>query len=157
MSKQSKQNKVNETSCSATYELRDNTVSENHRNRIVFHLFYAPMALLVFIGVFIHQCVIIPTVCQLLFCITMMCLSIFILNRGGCIVFRTLKEEDNHKTSFVKSGIRKKLLAYYTSFLLIAFLTIVSGAYLNTRYLDKGKAESNWMHFEQILRISPND
>lgn len=144
MSQQSTQNKVNETSCSASYEVRDNTVSKNHRNRIVFHLFYAPMALLVFIGVFIHQCVVIPTVCQLLFCITMMSLCFFILNRGGCIVFHSLKEEDNQETSFVKSGIRKKLLAYYTVFLLIVLLTIVSGAYLNTYYLDKDKADSNY-------------
>ena len=157
MSQQSTQNIVNESSSSNSYEGRDNTASKNHRNEIVFHLFYTPMALLVFIGVFIHQCVVIPTIGQLLFCITMMSLCFFILNRGGCIVFRSLKEEDNQEISFMKSGIRKKLLAYYTAFLLIILLTIVSGAYLNTHYLDKDKADSNWMHFERILRISPND
>ncbi|MDE7410144.1 MAG: hypothetical protein K2N09_09005 [Muribaculaceae bacterium] len=52
---------------------------------------------------------------------------------------------------------KKKLVAYYVGFLLLVAITIATGCYLNTNYLDQDKSESNLSHFEQIFRLSIDD
>lgn len=129
-----------------------------HRNRIVFHLGYAPIALIVFIGTFIYQCVVIPTAGKLIFCIAAIVISLIALKNSGRAVFHALKhEEDSGTPSSMKKNTKKKLVAYYVGFLLLASLTIVSGCYLNMYYLDQDKAISNWSHFEQIFRLPIDD
>lgn len=150
--KKSSFHKHNNFSCSIVDGARDQFPSKKH-DRIVFHLCIAPMALLCFIGTFAFTCAVIPTVGQLLFCLAVMCLSVFIIERCGRQLYPTLKElEANaiHKT------MTKELLGYYAIFLIIVLLTMVSGSYLNTHYLDEDKAVQNQTHFERIFIINNN-
>lgn len=129
-------------------------VISRQQERIVFHLFYAPAALLVFIGSFIYQCVVIPTPGQFLFCLAAMGISVLILKKTGRIVYRTLRNEEVPEADpRLKATAIRKLLAYYAIYMMIAFTTIVAGAYLNTNYLDYAKAASRDTHFELIFRF----
>lgn len=124
-------------------------------DRIVAHLFVAPMALLVFIGTFGYQCVVIPTVGKLLFCLVAMSISVCILKRSGRRLYPTLKNEKYSTT--VSRNSSKKIVVYYTGFLIIVLLTVTAGSYLNTHYLDVDKATQNRTHFEKIFRMNSNE
>ena len=129
-----------------------------HQNRIVFHLGYAPIALLAFIGTFIYQCVVIPTAGKLILCVAAICISLIILKNSGRVILRTLKhEEDSGAPSSMKKDTKKKLVVYYAGFFLLVALTVATGCYLNTYYLDQDKAAGNWSHFEQIFRLPIDD
>ncbi|MDE5883135.1 MAG: hypothetical protein K2H60_15550 [Muribaculaceae bacterium] len=129
-------------------------VVSQQQERIVFHLFYAPAALLVFIGSFIYQCVVIPTPGQFLFCLAAMGISILILKKTGRIVYRTLQNEEvPAPASHLKATAIRRLLAYYAIYMAIAVTTVMTGAYLNTNHLDHDKAASRSTHFELIFRL----
>lgn len=124
------------------------------RNRIVYHLGYIPLALIVFIATFISQCVVIPTAGQILFFLVAIGVSIIIIKKCGRIVLHSLKCEDTaDATSHMDIRIKRKLSIYYAVLLLILFITVACGSYLNTNYLDEGKATRNQTHFEQIFHI----
>lgn len=142
---------------SSIIEATPNTLSK-YRDRIVFHLGYAPITLLAFIGTFIYQCVVIPTTGKFIFCAAAVGISLIVLKNSGRVVFHALKhEKDSGVPSSMKKNTKKKLVAYYVGFLLLASFTIVSGCYLNTYYLDQDKAASNQSHFEQIFRLPIDD
>ncbi len=147
----------NETYCS-TSNGAIVTANSKHRNRIVFHLGFAPVALLAFIGTFIYECVVIPTAGKLIFWVATTGISLIILKNSGRIIFRALKhEKDSGASHSMNMDTKKKLVAYYVGFLLLVAITIATGCYLNTNYLDQDKSESNLSHFEQIFRLSIDD
>ena len=131
-----------------------NKVISEQKNRIVFHLFYTPVALLVFIGSFIYQCVVIPTSDQIIFCMVAMGISVLILKKTGRIIYCTLRNEEvSESSSYQKTNTIRKLIGYYAIYMVIAFTTIAAGACLNTIHLDYDKAASRDTHFELIFRL----
>ena len=79
------------------------------KNRIVFHLFYTPVALLVFIGSFIYQCVVIPTADQIIFCMVVMGISVLILKKTGRIIYCTLRNEEVSESTVPNSAHTQSL------------------------------------------------
>lgn len=129
-----------------------------YRDRIVFHLGYAPLTLLAFIGTFIYQCVVIPTTGKLILCVAATVISLIVFKSSGRVVFHALKhEKDSGAPSSMKKDTKKKLVAYYVGLLLLASFTIATGCYINTHYMDQDKAASNQSHLEQIFRLPIDD
>lgn len=127
----------------------------NQKEKIILHLFCAPVALLLLIGAFTYQCVLIPTVGQLAFCIIVIAISIFILKRSGRALLHSFKQQSDGQSSGYISCI-KSFLSHYFLILFIAVVTISIGLLLNVCFPDLNKQEKQIKEIEQLFGINPN-
>ena len=121
----------------------------NQKERLVLHLFCAPVALLFLIGAFTYRWVLIPTVGQIAFGLTAMAITIIVMKRIGRKLLSAFKQQPDDDTS----QLTKRLLSYYGVLLIITVMTITIGSYLNTHYPDLDKQEKQTFETEKLFSI----
>ncbi|MDE5846167.1 MAG: hypothetical protein K2H71_02325 [Muribaculaceae bacterium] len=121
----------------------------NQKERLVLHLFCAPVALLFLIGVFTYRWVLIPTAGQIAFGLAAMAITIIVMKRIGRKLLYAFKQQPDDDTS----RLTKRLLSYYGVLLTIAVMTITIGSYLNTHYLDLDKQEKQTYETGKLFSI----
>ena len=121
----------------------------NQRERLVLHLFCAPVALLFLIGVFTYRWVLIPTAGQIAFCLAAMAITLLVMKRIGRKLLYAFKQQPDDDTA----RLTKSLLSYYGVLLIIAVMTITIGSYLNTHYPDLDKQEKQTHETEKLFSI----
>ena len=124
----------------------------NQKERLVLHLFCAPVALLFLIGAFTYRWVLIPTVGQIAFGLTAMAITIIVVKRIGCQLLSAFKQSTGASQPHPIS-LTKRLLSYYGVLLIIAVMTITTGSYLNTHYPDLDKQEKQTHEIEKLFSI----
>ena len=124
----------------------------NQKERLVLHLFCAPVALLFLIGAFTYRWVLIPTVGQIAFCLAAMAITLLVMKRIGRKLLYAFKQQPDDDTS----QLTKSLLSYYGVLLIITVMTITIGSYLNTHYPDLDKQARDKAAIEQIYNNNPD-
>ena len=122
----------------------------NQKERLILHLFCAPVALLFLIGVFTYRWVLIPTVGQIAFGLTAMAITIIVMKRIGRKLLYAFKQQPDDDTS----RLTKSRLSYYGVLLIIAVMTLTIGSYLNTHYPDLDKQARDKAPIEQMFNSS---
>ena len=125
------------------------------KEEIIFHLFCAPVALLFLIGAFTYQCILIPTVGQLSFCIIVMAISLLILKRSSRALLQAFKHQPDGLSSYPNSCAKMRL-SHYGQILLIVVITVSGGLLLNACCSDLDKQEKQRKKIEQLFRINPD-
>ena len=121
----------------------------NQKERLVLHLFCAPVALLFLIGAFTYRWVLIPTVGQIAFSLAAMAITLIVLKRIGRKLLSAFKQQPDDDTT----QLTKRLLSYYGVLLIITVMTITIGSYLNTHYPDLDKQEKQTFETEKLFSI----
>ena len=121
----------------------------NQKERLVLHLFCAPVALLFLIGAFTYRWVLIPTAGQISFGLAAMAITLLVIKRIGRKLLYAFKQQSDDDTS----QLTKRLLSYYGVLLTIAVITITIGSYLNTHYPDLHKQEKQTHETEKLFSI----
>ena len=121
----------------------------NQKERLVLHLFCAPVALLFLIGAFTYRWVLIPTVGQIAFSLAAMAITLIVIKRIGRKLLSAFKQQPDDDTS----QLTKRLLSYYGVLLIITVMTITIGSYLNTHYPDLDKQEKQTFETEKLFSI----
>ena len=121
----------------------------NQKERLVLHLFCAPVALLFLIGAFTYRWVLIPTAGQISFGLAAMAITLLVLKRIGRKLLYAFKQQPDDDTS----QLTKRLLSYYGVLLIITVMTITIGSYLNTHYPDLDKQEKQTHKTEKLFSI----
>ncbi|MDE6856630.1 MAG: hypothetical protein K2J34_09220 [Muribaculaceae bacterium] len=121
----------------------------NQKERLVLHLFCAPVALLFLIGAFTYRWVLIPTVGQIAFGLAAIAITLLVLKRIGRKLLYAFKQQPDDDTS----QLTKSLLSYYGVLLIITVMTITIGSYLNTHYPDLDKQEKQTFETEKLFSI----
>lgn len=124
----------------------------NQKERLVLHLFCAPVALLFLIGAFTYRWVLIPTVGQIAFSLAAMAITLIVIKRIGRKLLSAFKQQPDDDTS----QLTKRLLSYYGVLLIITVMTITIGSYLNTHYPDLDKQARDKAAIEQIYNNNPD-
>lgn len=122
----------------------------NQKERLVLHLFCAPVALLFLIGAFTYRWVLIPTVGQIAFGLTAMAITIIVMKRIGRKLLSAFKQRPDDDTS----RLTKSLISYYGIFLIIAAITVATGLFLNTHFPDLDKQARDKAPIEQMFNSS---
>ena len=121
----------------------------NQKERLVLHLFCAPVALLFLIGAFTYRWVLIPTVGQIAFGLAAMAITLLVIKRIGRKLLSAFKQQPDDDTA----RLTKSLLSYYGVLLIIAVMTITIGSYLNTHYPDLDKQEKQTFETKKLFSI----
>ena len=119
----------------------------NQKERLVLHLFCAPVALLFLIGAFTYRWVLIPTAGQISFGLAAMAITLLVIKRIGRKLLFAFKQQPDDDTS----RLTKRLLSYYGIYLLIAALTVAAGLFLNASYPDFDKQARDKAAIEQMF------
>lgn len=121
----------------------------NQKERLVLHLFCAPVALLFLIGAFTYRWVLIPTAGQIAFGLAAMAITLLVMKRIGRKLLSAFKQRPDDDTA----RLTKSLLSYYGVLLIITVMTITIGSYLNTHYPDLDKQEKQTFETEKLFSI----
>ena len=124
----------------------------NQKERLVLHLFCAPVALLFLIGAFTYRWVLIPTVGQIAFSLAAMAITIIVMKRIGRKLLYAFKQSTGASQPHPIS-LTKRLLSYYGVLLIITVMTITIGSYLNTHYPDLDKQEKQTYETGKLFSI----
>ena len=119
----------------------------NQKERLILHLFCAPVALLFLIGAFTYRWVLIPTVGQIAFGLAAIAITLLVLKRIGRKLLSAFKQRPDDDTA----RLTKSLLSYYGIFLLIAALTVAAGLFLNASYPDFDKQARDKAPIDQMF------
>ena len=121
----------------------------NQKERLILHLFCAPVALLFLIGAFTYRWILIPTAGQIAFGLAAMAITLLVMKRIGRKILSAFKQQPDDDTS----QLTKRLLSYYGVLLIITVMTITIGSYLNTHYPDLDKQEKQTYETEKLFSI----